>query len=264
MIDLHCHILPGVDDGAQTTADSIALGRALLDAGVHTVAATPHLRDDHPAVVITELAERCESLSEELANAGVKLSVVCGGEVDLLWALEASPESLRLATYGQRGKDLLLETPYGPLPPNFEGHIERLQERGFRILLAHPERSPTFQATPERLTELVGRGVLTQLTVGSLVPSPHASRSAKLAHRMLQDGLVHVIASDAHGAAGSIRPPAWDALQTARDLVGDRADWMVDAVPRAILDGTPLPPPPALPETREGGRLERFFRKRDT
>ena len=245
MIDLHCHILSGIDDGPPTVEDSVALGRALAEAGVSTVAATPHLRDDYPGVAPAELAERCEGLAGEFARAGVGLKVVPAGEVDLLWALEASPEQLRLASYGQRGTDLLLETPYGLLPPRFEEHLfESSALAGYRILLGHPERSLSFQSDPDRLAELVRRGVLVQVTVGSLARSSRRSGFGQLAHRLLRDGLVHVLASDAHSAGASPRAPEWSAIETARALVGPQADWMVEAAPRAILDGTPLPPPP--------------------
>jgi protein-tyrosine phosphatase len=257
LIDLHCHILPGIDDGPPTVEDSVALGRVLADAGVSTVAATPHLREDHPDVLPAELAERCDALAGEFAKTGVGLKVVAAGELDLLWALEASPEQLRLASYGQRGADLLLETPYGPLPPHFKELLESPALAGYRILLAHPERSPTFQSEPDRLAELVLGGRLVQITTGSLARSPRRSRSARLAHHLLREGLVHVIASDAHSAGGSPRAPEWNAIETARALVGPRADWMVEAAPRAILDGTPLPPPPPA----GGGKARRWWRR---
>jgi protein-tyrosine phosphatase len=246
VIDLHCHILPGIDDGPATMDESVALARVLVDAGVNTVAATPHLREDHPDVVPTELAGRCEALAGELAKAGVGLKVVPAGEVDLGWALEASPEQLRLVSYGQRGTDLLLESPYGQAPPRFEEYLlESSALAGYRILLAHPERCPAFQSDPDRLAELVRRGVLVQITAGSLAASPRRSRSARLAHHLLREGLVHVIASDAHSAGASRRAPEWRAIETARALVGPRVEWMVEVAPRAILAGTPLPPPPA-------------------
>ena len=262
MIDLHCHILPGIDDGPATVEESIALGRVLADAGVRTVAATPHLRDDHPGVVPAELAQRCEALAGEFARVDVELTVVPAGEVDLLWALEASPADLRLASYGQWGTDLLLETPYGPLPPNFEEHLFKIALGGYRVLLAHPERNPGFQSEPDRLAELVRRGTLLQITTGSLLNPPRRSRSARLAHHLLREGLVHVIASDAHSAGASPRAPEWSALETARDLVGpSRLAWMVEAAPRAILDGLPLPPPPGIGNKMRGWMLRRTWGK---
>jgi protein-tyrosine phosphatase len=130
VIDLHCHILPGVDDGPDTLDGALELARELAGAGVRTVAATPHLRDDHPGVRAVELAARCGELTEVLA--GIELEVVPAAEVDVVRALEASDEELRLASFGQRGTDLLLETPYGPLPTSFDDQVFQLSVRGFR------------------------------------------------------------------------------------------------------------------------------------
>lgn len=266
MIDLHCHILPGIDDGPATIEGSLALAAELSRSGVHTVAATPHLREDHPAVLPTELGERCRSLVAELEVAGIDLAVVSGGEVDLVWALEASDAELRLASYGARGTDLLVETPYGPLLATFEGHLETLTARGFRVLLAHPERNPSFQRDPGRLAQLVDRGVLLQITTGALLRPPKRSSSGRLARVLLRESLAHVIASDAHGATDSgngdgVRGHAWRALDIARELVGHaQVEWMVSEVPRAVLNGEPLPARP----TRRTGRspLGRWRRPR--
>lgn len=153
VIDLHCHLLPALDDGPAEEQASIALARGLVEDGVRIAAATPHLRSDHPDVAPAELAGRCRALEDRCADEGVPLRIVPGGEVDLLWAQSASAEDLALASYGQRGSDLLVETPYGPLPRSFERLVSELQEAGFRILLAHPERSPTFQQDPQRLAD---------------------------------------------------------------------------------------------------------------
>jgi protein-tyrosine phosphatase len=259
VIDLHCHILPGLDDGPATPERSVALARELAVAGVGTVAATPHLREDHPRVVPAELAEACRALEGELERVGVRLSVVSGAEVDLFWALEASDAELRLASYAGRGSDLLVETPYGPLLPNFEEQLLSLCARGFRVLLAHPERNPSFQAEPERLAELVRRGVLVQVTAGSLL-RPRRSRSGGLARALLRDGLAHVIASDAHGASAgpTARAPGWEGLEVARSLVGEaQVEWLVSDAPQAVLAGEELPARPAARRSRWA-----FFRSR--
>jgi protein-tyrosine phosphatase len=216
------------------------------------VAATPHLREDHPGVAPAELAGRCRELAAELERAGVALEVVSGAEVDLFWALEASDADLRLASYGGRGSDLLVETPYGPLLASFEEQLLSLCRRGFRVLLAHPERNPSFQAEPERLAGLVRRGVLVQVTAGSLL-RPRRSRSGGLARSLLGEGLAHVIASDAHGASSgpTARPPGWEGLEVARSLVGAaQAEWLASDAPRALLEGEELPARPPVRRSR--------------
>lgn len=254
LIDLHCHILPGIDDGPNDLETSLKLAELLSGEGVQTVVATPHLRDDHPRVHPAELHARCEDLQDAVAAAGIDLTIVGGGEVDLLWAMRASADDLVLASYSQAGAWLLIETPNGPLPATFEQSLADLRSRGYRVLLAHPERSPDFQMDPARLLELTRDGALLQVTVSTLSRSPRESRSARLAYHLLDQGAVHVLSSDAHGPSGHRRVPGWTALKAA-DLPRDRIDWMVEQVPAAILAGSLLPPAPAKPARRG------FFRR---
>jgi protein-tyrosine phosphatase len=260
VIDLHCHILPGIDDGPPDEAGSVALGRALVADGCQIVAATPHLREDFPAVRPDELAARCEAVNAALAGASVPPEVVPGGEVDLLWARDASDEELRLVTFGQRGTDLLLETPSGPLPDGFERAVKELQERGVRILLAHPERNPTFQRDPERLARLVDEEVLIQITARSLLARSGGSR--ELAEALVRDGLAHVVASDAH-SAGTRRPPDLiDGVAVAAGMAPELWVLMVVDAPLAVLAGRPLPrafggPEPAHAPVAHGAAMYR-------
>jgi len=256
VIDLHCHILPGIDDGATEIGESLALARVFADEGGRTVAATPHLRSDHPGVIPAELAERCRSLNEFLTKEGVPIRVVAGGEVDLLWAQSASSEEIALASYGQRGTDLLVETPYGPLPPAFEELLFKLQREGFRILLAHPERNASLQRDPRRIGELTRNGVLIQVTASSLVREGRRSRLARLARALVEDGMAHVIASDTHSLAGPERASLAQGLAAAGRIAPARSSWMVTEVPQAILAGEPLPPAPEDRPTL-GRRLRR-------
>jgi protein-tyrosine phosphatase len=251
VIDLHAHVLPGIDDGPGEIEESVALARAAEQDGVATLALTPHLRDDHPAVVPSELAARRDALAERLAEDGCRLELVTGGELDVAWAQRATPATLRLVSYGQGGTDLLVETPYGELPRHFEDMLEALRSQGFRLLLAHPERNPTFRADPERLRRLVERGVLVQLTAASFT-APRGSRSRQFAVAAVTEGLAHVIASDAHGSATVVRSGLADGAAAAAALDAGRAQWMVTDAPAAILAGLPLPPPPARPR---GARL---------
>ena len=254
MIDLHCHILPGIDDGPSTLEESLELAAGLATDGTRTVAATPHLRSDHPDVVVDELADRCRALQEAVAARGIGLDIVPGAEVDVLWAVDATESELRQACYAQRGRDLLLETPYGPLPPGFNEIVGDLTQGGFRVLLAHPERNGRFQRDPSALEALIERGVLIQLTASSLTGHARRSNSARTALRLLRSGAAHVIASDLHGAAAPGRSTLSAGVAAAADVAGARAGWMVEAAPAAILAAEPLPP---APETRRPRSLWR-------
>jgi protein-tyrosine phosphatase len=243
MVDLHFHILPGLDDGPPDMPRSLELARAAQADGVQIVAATPHLREDHPGVRVQELAARCAELNEAIAAADIALEVVPGAELDVLWVQAASDEELRLASYGQGGTDVLLETPYGAIAPSFEAAIDRLWSLGYRVLLAHPERNRTFQQAPARLIELVRRGLLVQVTAGSLVSRQSRSRSRAAGMELIETGAAHVIASDAHRAT-EFRPPNLSLGLAAAAAAIDRrrAQEMVLDVPLAILAGAPLPP----------------------
>lgn len=258
VIDLHSHVLAGIDDGPEDYEGSLALVRAAAADGTHTLAATPHLRHDFPTVQLREIASRCVSLNHRLP-ADLQVTVVPGGEVDLIWAQEASVEELRLASYWQRGSDLLVETPYGPLATGFEELLFRISLQGFRILLAHPERNPTFQGDPPRLAALVDRGVLVQVTASSLASTDRQSRSRRLALLLIEEAIAHVIASDAH-SAGSMRAPLSAGVAAAARRSPARAEWMVRDAPAAILAGEPLPAPPQERSTPRRGLLRRARR----
>jgi protein-tyrosine phosphatase len=245
VIDLHSHLLPGLDDGSPDLEAAVALAREAVADGVTVMAATPHLRADFPLVRVDELDGAVHALQSALDAAGVALRVVSGGEVDVLWAQGASDEELRLASYGGRGTDLLVETPYGELPPIFEDLLFKIRVRGFRVLLAHPERNRSFQADAGRLLRLVEGDVLVQVTAASVVGG---SRAGKLAQRLIADGHAHVIAGDLHRAGGS-RASLKEAVAA---VDGERGAWMTEAVPAAILEGAPLPPPPAGGSRRRG------------
>lgn len=245
LIDLHCHILPGIDDGPETLAESVAMARAASAAGIRTLVATPHLREDFPAVRVDEIQHRCDEVRAAIAAEDVELELVAGGEVGLAWALEASDDALALASYDQRGTDLLIETPAvgGPLLSRL---IAQVAARGYRIVLAHPERSVEFQREPRRLAELANQGVLLQVNADAVIANPRRSRSAKLAGRLFKSGLVSVIASDGHRAA-EWRPVTRLADAAAR-IRGSANPCLADALmhdmPRAILSGAGLPPVP--------------------
>jgi protein-tyrosine phosphatase len=244
VIDLHAHVLPGVDDGPTSLDGSLDLLRAAAADGVRVVAATPHLRYDHPRVIPEHLAAACRALTERLDKDGIALRVVAGGEVDLGWALDATDDQLRLVSFRQRGTDLLVETPYGPLSASFEEMLFRFALGGYRVTLAHPERNPTLQRDPERLEELVRRGVLVQLSAGPLLRGTRRSPSSRLAHRLLRGRLAHVLASDVH-SAGPWRGPNLAAGAAAVNRLYPRlGGWMTGSAPAAILAGKPLPPLP--------------------
>lgn len=259
-VDIHAHVLHGIDDGPSELPDALAMLRAAALSGTATIVATPHVRSDFPDVGVHQLANRCAELRANLVREGIDIELVCGAEVALSWAIDADDEELRLASYGQRGTDLLIETP-PTITAGLETLLNELRMRGFRITLAHPERSREFQADDRPLRELVADGVLLQLNASSLLASDHASRSRRLGRQLCSEGLVHALASDGHRADGW-RPVTQlsRAIPAASELVGaERAQWMAELAPAAIIEAAQLPdPPPLAPPRRRSGLFRRF------
>lgn len=244
VVDLHSHVLPGLDDGASDRFDSLAMARVAAAGGVRIMVGTPHLRADHPEVRPEELGPRAAALSAFFLDERLPVKVLPGAEVSLESAAELDDDTLRLASLGHNGRDLLVETPYGDLPRDFEGQVGALQRRGFRLTLAHPERNPSFQRRPRRLGRLVRSGVLVQVTAGAVDHPRSASRA--LALLAIRQEWAHVIASDAHDES---RRPSDLAGAVARGLeaLPDAEavlEWMITAAPLAIVEGRELPPRP--------------------
>jgi protein-tyrosine phosphatase len=260
MIDLHSHVLPGLDDGPADIDDSIEFARAAEAQGTLVLAATPHLRSDYPGIRIEQIPDAAAQLNARL-DRDSKIRIEPAGEADLLWALNATDEQLRYASFGQRGTDILVETPYGDLPDGFEDLLFQISVRGYRILLAHPERNPGFQRNPERLKELAKRGILLQITLPSVANKRRGSRSRELALALVREGYAHNLASDSHSASATFRPPALrEGVKAVAAVSSAYAEWMVTEAPAAILEGQPLSKPPGVGSRRTAKRRFGLFR----
>jgi protein-tyrosine phosphatase len=259
VIDLHTHLLPGLDDGPATMDEAIAMARATLDAGIAEVVATPHVSaryPNDPAAVRHAL----EQVRAALARAGVPLHVHAGAEIAFDTVLALPEEQLQELRLGE-GRFVMVESPLGSAASDAALVVGAVQDRGHRVLLAHPERSPMFQRDPALLERLIAGGALTSVTA-----SAFAGRFGRTAQRcavtLLRRGLVHNVVSDMHDLVG--RPPGIPAPPVP---VGDDAErhavrvaWLTASVPAAIVGGTPIPPGPALPPTRPPSRVP-FLRR---
>jgi protein-tyrosine phosphatase len=238
VIDLHCHLLPQLDDGARTLEESVALGRAAQAEGVTAIAATPHVRADYrtsPDAIQSGVA----LVRAAFAEAGVEVEVLTGGEVDIDMLWEIGPFDLRRLTLGG-GSYVLLETPYRGWPPGIARAIAHIRGSGLTPLLAHPERNGEAQDRLSRVQDAVDAGALVQITAGSVI-GRLGSSARRASEVLLERGLVHVLASDSHGP--HIR---MGGLAEAVDAIGDPflSRYLTVDVPRAIVDGGPLPPRP--------------------
>lgn len=253
MIDLHAHVLPGIDDGPRDLPRAVDLARAAAAAGTVQLATTPHV-DHGYGVVPEDLAGQRADVQRELDAAGVGLRLLQGGEVALARLPDLDVAQLGLLTLGGGGT-ILLEPPSTIAGPLLERAVFGLQRRGFGVLLAHPERSPDCARDVDAVGRLVDRGVRLQVTAASL--SGGFGRTARdLAVELLRRGAVHVIASDGHDPGG--RPPeiASHVRAAARVLpeVAEGLAYWTELAPRAIVEGAALPPPPVVRPRARGLR----------
>jgi protein-tyrosine phosphatase len=243
VIDLHCHLLPGIDDGPPDLGGTLAMAQRHVEAGVETVAATPHVSWDRPNEAAA-IDLRLGDVRAALAAAQIPLQVVRGAEIDVHQAVGLSDEQLRALALGG-GPWLLLEAPLTEgvaLAPV----AHALLDRGHRVLLAHPERSPLLQRDLQGLRALVRAGAATQVTASSF--AGRFGRTVQgYAEGLLEAGLVHSVASDAHDARR--RPPGIREPLAAAGLASLVAQLAQEA-PAAILAGDRLPAPPAWRQRR--------------
>ncbi len=247
MIDLHTHVLPGIDDGPATIEGSLAITRLAAAGGTRVLVATPHVnwRYDNDAATIAErVAELNERLaSEEVMTAdGQPVEVRPGAEIALTQIAELDDAELACLGLGG-GPWLLVEPPFTPVAPHLDEMLLALLNGERRVVLAHPERCPAFQRDPSMLERLVGAGVITSVTAGSF--GGQFGREARhLAFALAQGGLLHNVASDTHDTVN--RAPEI-AAQLERAGLAPLAPWLTSAVPAAVLAGEQILPAPVEP-----------------
>jgi protein-tyrosine phosphatase len=257
VIDLHCHVLAGIDDGPPTLEASVALARCAQARGVQTIVATPHVswHYDNDAETIARLVRETNAA---LAAAELTVNVVAGAEIAITRGVDLAAPELAALTLGD-GPWLLIECPFSSAVVGLDTLADELQEQGHQIVLAHPERCPAFQRDPQLLESLVRAGVLTSITAGSLIGS-FGSSVRRFALELMEAELVHNVASDAHDVDRR-QPGMADELQRAG--FGALTTWLTHSVPSAILSGEEsVPPRPSVAlGTPERSRQRRWWRR---
>ncbi len=249
MIDLHCHILPGLDDGAQTPGMALAMARKAASDGIETIVATPHVfRDGREYWEDAAISCKCEALNRVLGEKGIPVRILPGAEVHVSHDLIAEIRAHRKGLVLNESSYLSVEFPEDLVFSGTAGLFFDLMSDGITPIIAHPERNSVFQRDPARLVDLIRMGALAQANAGSL-SGRFGSRALDAVRLFLKSNLIHILASDAHNEA---EPGAWlsGAVSRAADLVGpERARAMVEENPRAVISDKPLPecPSPADP-----------------
>ena len=262
MIDLHCHILPGIDDGPVSLEVSLAMARQAVADGIVFTACTPHIypglyENDRPGIEAAVDAFRAE-----LAAEGINLQLGVGADTHLAPDLAGAIRAGRVPTIcGSRY--LLLEPPHHVAPPRFGEQVFNLMAAGVVPVITHPERLSWIETHYDTFGELVRQGAWMQLTAGSLT-GRFGRRPKYWSERMLDEGLVHLLATDSHHC--DKRPPLLaEGREAAAARVGEAESWhLVLTRPQHILDDRPpaeAPPLPvaAPPKAARGGFWTRLF-----
>jgi protein-tyrosine phosphatase len=196
MIDVHCHILPGVDDGAQSVEDSLEMARVAVGEGITAIVATPHHKNGRYENPRSMILNACEQLNNKLQEEGISLRILPGQEPALSGELIEDLENNTLVPLNDT-QYLFVELPSSHVPRYTERMLFDLQLKGMIPVIVHPERNREIAENPELLYQLVNKGALAQVTAGSLT-GRFGKKIKGLSHDLVYANLVHLVASDAH------------------------------------------------------------------
>ncbi len=237
MIDLHTHILPGMDDVAANIEETLEMLQIAANDGVEILAATPHVitGDYHPEK--DDILQAVQILNQEITKAQTPVQVIPGAEIRLEPDLPQRNSQGELMTINDGGRHLLVELPTAYIPDYTERVLYDLQLQGIVPIIAHPERNIGFNNNPDLLQDLVSRGIIMQITTGSIT-GLFGRHTQKAALKLIQTGCVHIIATDMHSLRGHRTPqmsPAYTQVQ--KHFGTEMAEILICINPGHILKG---------------------------
>ncbi|MEK4027775.1 CpsB/CapC family capsule biosynthesis tyrosine phosphatase [Pseudobacillus sp. FSL P4-0506] len=197
MFDLHCHILPGIDDGASTLAESIAMAKEAEREGITSIIATPHHKNGAYDNTRAHILASVDHLNEELKKAGVNVNILPGQEIRIYGELLEDYEKGELLTASGNSAYLFIEFPASTVPHYTEQLFYDIQMKGLLPIIVHPERNFEFIQKPDRLYDLVKSGAATQITAASYI-GKFGRKVQQFTEQLITANLTHLLASDAH------------------------------------------------------------------
>ena len=261
MIDLHTHILPGVDDGVKTMDDAVLFARVAAADGVSTIVATPHYREGLYMNPRPDVLAGVAALNERLRSEKIPILVLPGAEIHISADLVSRVKSGHAPTLADNGRTVLFELSMSQYPPDLEQLVFQMRLAGLQVLFAHPERIRYFQDDIARYEAVIRLGAFGQITTGS-VTGLFGDDIMEFSEELARKRLVHVVASDAHNTRG--RPPVLSsALARLSSWTDDDfARGMTEEFPKAFIEGRDpdLPPAPEAPIRRRSWAA-RLFRR---
>ncbi len=240
MIDLHCHILPALDDGPETEAQSLEMAVVFSRAGYQTVVATPHMvPGSHWMPGVSQVRDRVDALNQAIRAKGLKLEVVPGMEIALDPMIPDLLDQGRLLPIGNTSC-LLIEPSFQQMPEGWQRVIFTIQALGHTILLAHPERCPDLALQPDLIPQLIASGIYLQLDLGSFI-GRYGKAVSQMARQMAANGWIHCLATDSHRPEGHTPEQLLRARSVVEKRIGrDNLRLLSLENPRRLLAGEPL------------------------
>jgi protein-tyrosine phosphatase len=250
-VDIHCHLIPGIDDGADTWPQSLEMARIALADGIGTIIATPHQLGNYSDNSGETIRQRVTELQQRLDDEHLSVRILPGADVRIEPNLVEEIQRGNVLTLADHGKHVLLELPheiYFPMEPV----LDQLRRAGIRGILSHPERNRALLEQPQLVPALVDYGCLMQITADSLL-GQFGSSARRMSEALLHKGCVHFVASDAHGVKAR-KPRLHAAFQRVTELVGvESATRLCHTNPQAVVDGLPVESTP-LKRPKQGIR----------
>ena len=237
MIDLHCHVLPGIDDGAKNIDESLSLIRAAIDDGISHMICTPHIQTGIYDNTIDSIALVFEQLASQVALQSLNIQLAFAAEVRICPEIMVLAKQKKLPFIGlwQEKQVLLLELPHSHVPAGTEQLIKWLDRNGIIAMIAHPERNRDILADFGKFKQLARAGCLFQVTAGSIC-GDFGESVQQLSHKLLLDDMITIMATDAHSVKR--RPPKLaEGKAAVAELVGqEKAHQLVYEIPKQISE----------------------------
>ncbi|WP_232222251.1 tyrosine-protein phosphatase [Thioalkalivibrio paradoxus] len=239
MVDIHAHLLPGIDDGAKNLQQALNMARLAVADGTRALVVTPHHLNGVYRNPADGVRGHCASLRAALRREGIDLAIFPGSECHLVPELPAALVAGSALTVADRGRAVLVELPVHHVPFGATEILEELIAMGLQPIIAHPERNAEVAASPDMLAEWVAMGCLGQITAQSC-NGRFGPRVQQAAESMVRQGLVQIVASDAHRDSRRVPELSQGRVMLERWVGSAAACLMAEDFPRALVAGDPV------------------------
>ncbi|SDC06852.1 protein-tyrosine phosphatase [Terribacillus halophilus] len=215
MIDIHCHILPGIDDGPRTLNESLEMAKAAVAEGIDTIVATPHHRNNQFNNHYADIMKEVHNLNDALAAASIPLTILPGQETRIFGELVEGLEEREILPINQHTPYILIELPTATFPKFTKQLLYDVQRQGYKPVIVHPERNKAILEDPNLLYEIVKGGTLSQVTAASIL-GKFGKKIQELSFKLIDSNLCHFVASDAHNIStrSFVLREAYDLLES--------------------------------------------------